>query len=120
MLGPSRRSSGPWLRFSREARIGTAAPLSFLILVTALVVQKWKHPVPVGKKPPVVKIASPEVASVAPTALVPTRPASIPRHSDKAKGTDKDEQRIASGTPTPPLPSAPAVTSDLPPPRRRL
>ena len=92
--------------------------LSFLILVTALVVQKWKNPTPSGKQPPVAKIASPEVASAAPTAQAPTGPASIPEHPDKAKGTDKDQQQIASGTLTPPLPSAPAVTSDLPPPRR--
>ena len=69
---PSRRSAGAWLRFSREARIGTAALLSFLILVTALVVQKWKNPTPSGKQPPVAKIASPEVASAAPTAQAPT------------------------------------------------
>ena len=90
--------------------------LSFLILVTALVVQKWKNPTASGKQPPVAKIASPEVASAAPTAQAPIRPVGIPEHPDKAKASDKDQQRIASGPLTPPLPSTPAVASDLPPP----
>ena len=93
--------------------------LSFLILVTALVVQKWKNPTASGKQPPVAKIASPEIAPVAPPAQAPTSLVGIPEHPDTAKGMDKDQQRVAGGTVTPPLPSAPAVTSGFPPPRWR-
>ena len=112
----SRRSVFAGLRFGREARIGTAALLSFLILVGVLLTNKWKTHPHSGKQPPVAKIANPNSSSRSPTVQAQTDPASAPEHPDKTPVPLKEPERVASETAAPPLPAASEVTADLPPP----
>ena len=120
----SRNPSGP--AALRVRGIGSAARpesplaalLSFPTLVTAPIVQKW-NPLPIRAK---AASGVPRSPARKPHRLPrPPRPRPRPalrafqKHRDEAKGTGKDQPRLASGTPEPSLNCA-RVASDLPNP----
>jgi nucleoid-associated protein YgaU len=113
---------GAWLRprISREARIGAAALLSFVILVSALVVKKSRTPTASGKQPPLAKIASPGASTPASTSTSTTTAQAEPRSSPGSASEHPEQsagrERLPSESTPPLLPAAPALAGAVPPP----